>query len=263
MRKAIILSVFGGILGLAASAKADVIDPTKDPTRNAVLNWFKANNKDGANAKVVDWLAKLIDADVSKGRNFSVKIGANWTKAGKAYLIQTWGGRAFLFELSDARVKALGLKPTSLSYSWLGKPKEVHSTSPVAKLSLLKIDNATGLDGSKDMTGQVSCQTLGQAGAKVYVRISFSAGGYTHSKYLPLAKLPGGTDNLKFTFSAVNKGVKTPHTGPLVVFLELVVVKSTATGMETTVVSNTVAAMVDVTAAKASTGPNELEIIKG
>jgi hypothetical protein len=91
-----------------------------------------------------------------------------------------------------------------------------------ARLSGLKIDNASSLNGTQKITGSVSCKTLNPLPNKFAVRFSYFFGTTSSSGFSYLEKSLPDHGKLTFSFNPINERDSDKKiSGPLVVFVDL------------------------------------------
>jgi hypothetical protein len=237
-----------------SAAPAEKLRPESLPDRlhREVVRWIRTHVRyepdDPYFLKVLEQIGK----DVREKRNLSLSVGAGLMKSGTAHQITAFAGELFVFELSAARAKALGLNRTGAQYSIAGSSRIDQRASPaVMKLGAPRFDGGELLDGKKDITGQIPCRPL-RPGSKAYaLRLSFRLNSAWTHKFHHLKELPGKEGPLTFSFSGFNSDPKDkPYSGPVAVFVDLCTVTEKAGQIDIKIYSNSVAQMVDVAAPK-------------
>jgi formylglycine-generating enzyme required for sulfatase activity len=232
-------------IGVNEDSGGDKIDGGEDSARNKAIAWIKANNAFGPTAQIVRDLSGAIDDAEEKRNNFDVTLGSGLTKSGKATSLHLFSGNFFVFELTDAQAKQLGVKEKA---TIVRTPKRHdRSEDPIAKLDGLKFDSGLTLDVSKKITGQVKVHSLEDTDPeeKFALRLSYQGGAIFY--YFPeLLPLKSKVQVLKFSFEPIAAAGVQKFSGPMPVFLDLCVVKKNDDGFnEIITLSNSVAAMVD------------------
>jgi hypothetical protein len=248
MRLALTVGLMGGIVFSLPAPSAGDGDSSTSEVRRAIVNWVTENNLQGAGARWLPELTKQIDTDLQAGTNVSLAFGAKTVKGGKAALLHTWAGKVYQFRLSEAQAQAMGLKPGDITYSQKAKRTERQAPRLLAQLARPRVKNANKLDATKRITGDVFVRNPGKMPDKFALRISYSVNGHTTSKLLYPEQFPSESGRLNFSFEPMidlSKGDK-PVVGPVVVFLDLCLIKANDKGVEVTLLSNSVAKLLDV-----------------
>jgi hypothetical protein len=262
MKRALCLGLMGAALFSLPALNAGDGDSSNAEVRRAIVKWVTDNNLQGAQARWLPELTKQIDTDLQAGTNVSLAFGARTVKGGKAALLHTWAGKVYLFRLSEARAQARNLKPGDITYSQGAKRSDRPAPRLLAELVRPLVDNATKLDATKQFTGDVFVRNPGKMPDKVAVRISYSVNGHTTSKFMYPPQVPTKSGRLRFSFDPMvdlAKGDK-PVAGPVVVFIDLCLVKASDKGVEVTLLSNSVAKLVDVVTEGNAGGPRAMPI---
>jgi hypothetical protein len=224
-------------------------DLAQTPLRQKAVEWIKTkahyNPDDESFAKILS----QIDKDIKDEKYFTVALGSDLVKSGKPQLVFGFAGELFVFELSGARAKKLGLGAFDADYATAGgKRLDKRKAKPAAKLEVPEIKNASRLNRNKKITGQVACETL-RPGKRTYaLRLSYQVGGSWTHQFYPLNKLPSkkkGTFRFSFKPLATGKDDRT-FAGPVALFLDLCTLKQKAGSTEIRIYSNTVGLLVDV-----------------
>src|SRR5262249_10824265 len=124
-----------------------------DPARRQASAWLRAGIRSGPRSRFVRQMEELMDEALEEGEDVWLTCGAGQLRSGKAAQVVLFGGLFFVFELSTAQARQLGLEPTSTRLSRnrrLGQRRQ----KPLAELSDVRFDGS--LDGGKPITGQVS-----------------------------------------------------------------------------------------------------------
>ena len=210
----------------------------------SAVSWLKNNNAFGPDHVIVSDLGKRVYQSLGMGRHFSLFLGKNLIKSGKASVAASWNDQLFLFELSDEQWSVLGLGPGSAQvkegsvfYDRVKNPRSV-------TISDLRIADWPNIDGMREVTGVVTCEQKGLSGNKLALRMAFSAWGSTEAKffYVDTLKEQG---KIQFRFPAINDQEGRLICGPLVVFCDLCEVQGHRPG-EITVLSNPLALLLNV-----------------
>jgi len=108
---------------------------------------------------------------LTKGKGFELSIGGGLLKSGKPTLLTTRGGQLFVFEYTDAQVKACKLKDRSIIFKETIDHRGPIRATPDVELSDLRIDGADEIDPIKRVTGKVAYRVLGQSNGNLALRI--------------------------------------------------------------------------------------------
>ncbi|MBY0528203.1 MAG: hypothetical protein K2R98_32710 [Gemmataceae bacterium] len=232
-------------LGLVLSSGMGA-EPATDAARNQMVEWMKANNAWGPNSGVVNTMRNEIDNDVRDNRNYCVGFGNELTRSKKPYLLYSFSGQFYVFELTDTQARELEISPRGNSYSTLSVNRDQRVAPSLVQIAKPSIDNARGIDGTKPLTGKVSLKLLNSLPANTAVRLCYSAGGSTSCLFHYLDNLPQKDGEVSFSFKPINAEREKKVVGPLVVFIDLCTVRQVNGQVEIKVLGNTQGIMLEV-----------------
>jgi DNA-binding beta-propeller fold protein YncE len=245
MRRAVIVVCL--IAWLAPATRAEKRLPDTERTLSKASNWIKQNNRFGPDDQLVADVRRLLARDLSRFNDLTLTFGPGLMKSGKVQRLEVRAGQLFVFQLSDRQARHLGLARKEWIYSQGTQLRDLREAPAPVRLTRLTLDGGKKLDGSKPLSGQVSCRVAPPPGKKVALRLSFSLRRATHSLfYYPKDDLTQQTKTIRFSFDAIEDGKQAPYSGPLVLFVDLCLVNDRGSTIETTILSNTRAVLVDV-----------------
>ncbi len=159
------------------------------------------------------------------------------------------------FHLTEPQAKSLEFNDATIP-TYMGGHAEKISDKPVARLSDVVIDNADKIDGSKKITGTVSCKTLARSSDQYVIRIWYvdHKSGSTPRKpgldATNISSVPGKlpeNGKVKFSFNLDDSpGLSHGYKGALVVFVSLCKFTPTPDGLEPTFYSNTLGTVINI-----------------
>lgn len=244
------LAALGLFLAPVAVVLAQATIPDSRAARDKIVAWIRANNKWGPDHAIVRDTSEQVDADIGRVNNLTLTYGSGLTRSGRPCQLCVWAGQFFAFELTNDQAKALGTGPSSMSYTTGTKQRDRRQTPPAVIISKPGLRDAQNLDGKADVSGAVTFKASGPLPEKSAIRMSFEVGQSTTSRFQYLdGGLPADGKLLTFAFKGINadraKGEK-DFAGPLVLFFDLCTVKEKDQAVEVTILSNSVAGLVDV-----------------
>ncbi len=227
--------------------RAEDIDPSQDPARQKAVAWIKENNKFGVDAQIVTDMTEAIDKALSAGENFAITFGEHLLSGGTPVQIVYWDGEFLVIPLTAEQARAVDLKESSVDLV-TNKGRAKREPVKVATIQSVKFDNPSSVDGSKPVTGEVTCDITGTMPSNAAVRVAYFKGSAVSSGFSYPDNLKGsGTVTVKFSVSAINSDSDAKkHYGPLPVFIDLCTIKEEGGNVNVRVISNTVGDLITV-----------------
>jgi WD40 repeat protein len=224
--------------------------PDPKAARDKLVAWVRANNRYGPDSAMVRDTAQMVDAEVTKVNSLTFTFGKGQTRSGKGYQLIIWAGQFFVFELTDDQLKSLDIDSDTTRVQTGTRHLDRREVAPLVQIERPKLDGGTSLDGKKAVSGEVAFKATKQLPKGLAVRLSYVGPGGTVGQFQYLEKgLPENAATVPFRFKAINSEGDSDDkdiAGPLVLFLDLCTVDDTKDFPEVTILSNTVALLVDV-----------------
>jgi hypothetical protein len=227
--------------------------PDTRAARNKIVGWVKSNGRFGPDSGMVRDVSEMLDADIGKYNNLTLIFSQGLLRSGAAFQINYWAGDVFTFRLSPQQAKRLDLKGSTFRYAQGTSALDERRSPPQVTLSQLKIENAENLNVRKRITGDVSFKILEKPAEKLALRISYSTNGHTTSSFKHLDnELDSGSGSLHFTVGAIapdrdQRKENESYAGSVAVFVDLCRIAEVRDGVHATIVSNSLASLVDMT----------------
>jgi hypothetical protein len=244
--KKLLFALAAALLIPTWTAGADNTDPAQNPARRKAVAWIKENNRYGVDAQIVTDMTEVIDKAVSAGQNFAMSFGETLLSGGAPAQIVSWDGEFLVIPLTVQQARAMGIESSSVSVSTNNSQKR--DPTPPLKVQSVKFDNPDSVDGSKPLTGELTCEIVGTLPNQPAVRVSRMAGGTTQSGFSYPDNLKGsGVVTVKFSVPAVNSDSdKKKYYGPLPVLVDVCTIKQDGGNVDMRVISNTIAKLITV-----------------
>jgi hypothetical protein len=244
---------------LAPMLEALAAAPTKPPPppgprdiREQAVEWVRANNSFGPDSQVVPTLAKDLQDRIGPNQGYILILGSGAVKSKKATALAGWNGALFVFELTDAQVRALNLPDLGRITQNIPAAPDAGRGDAVATLTAVRITDAAALDSARKLTGTLSYKPTGKVTGFVWVRVRLwcmggSLRGAEAYQRIGTA-LPAGGEYPLALPSLAEAGLK--HTGPLMAFVELTSYDNPDRRGKPLVVSNPLMVLLDVAPSK-------------
>jgi hypothetical protein len=224
--------------------------PVARAPRDRALDWVAEHAAAPAD-KVVDEAKKLLDARVKEGMAFTLALGDGLLKEKKSVVLAGWEGELFAIELSAEQARSLKVAERDLALAAFPEPAGRRSEKPPFVLSDLRVSGA----GPK-LAGTVAYRRGEAPAGALVLRLSYLGGPSLRTQQDPVeAKAVSGT--LAFSVPAPT-GAEPAPTGLVVLVVE--VCSAAGAGKPEAVLSNAVAAVVNLPAAPPKGGLAELQL---
>jgi hypothetical protein len=231
------------LLGIALGNETDQ-EAARGSSREKAIAWLRANNAFGPRHRMVQQLVKGLE-DADGGKAFFVRLGTRQVKSHKPTLLAGRNGAFQVFEV-----------PPELAGKWVPElMTEVKVTAPLEEevtplpcviLDKLQFDSATALPGRQKLTGTVAFRRRAAVEGDLGLRLTFMAGEYTYTRSYRLDRdLPEDKGLLNFAFPSL-QGATYQVNGVVPVFVELCVFSVPGPRVKATVLSNSVAALLNI-----------------
>lgn len=236
-----------GYLAAAETARAEDTDPAQNPARQKAVAWIKENNAYGVDARIVKDMTDVIDKAVLAHENFALSFGEKLLSGGAPAEIVSWDDAFLVVPLTPEQARQMDLKPSGVDVV-TNKTHAKRAESPAVEVQSVKFDNAANVDGSKKLTGELTCKIVGKMPESPAIRLSYFKGSATSSGFSYPDNLRGnGAVTVKFSFSPINSSDDKKKTyGPLPAFVDVVTVKEKGGNVDVNVISNTVGELLTV-----------------
>jgi hypothetical protein len=241
-----VVAVYAGL----ASAQDQRRD--RDNMRRQAVEWFKAVNSGGAYGPMVPGVSRKVGSAMEEGRHAYIILPGDLSKTGRAHYGLTWAGAFHAFELTSDQARRMGISAGSVVTGSGARRSDVRAPQPLVQLNELRIERADNLPGDQPITGSVKCQALdSHVWGSLVLRLSYKTKGSTTEVTSPFSGLP--VDGvLKIKVDAINGDRAEPHEGPLPVFVDVCRENGVGHDRTLTVISNTLAVLLDVQSARPS-----------
>ncbi|MCE9546423.1 MAG: hypothetical protein K8T25_13015 [Planctomycetia bacterium] len=241
-----LLCAAGALLGISATLSAETKLPATDEAKSQMIDWLRNNNKFGPDDTFVKQIGDQIASDIDNVNLLELTIGSGMTRSGKTCRVCAFAGEFFAFEMTDGQGEAAGTKPSSVDYSTGTKTRDRRESPPIAKVSELAINNAAALNGGDKVTGTVTVDVTGELPKmKPALRLTVLAERNTKSSFV-YPEVKAGSNKLDFSFGPLNDADGKPIKGPYVVYIDFCTVNADGGKVETNLLGNTVATLVNV-----------------
>jgi hypothetical protein len=209
------------------------------------VDWIKENNRWGVDAPIVKDMTGQIDSAITAHENFCMTLGEHLLSAGSPVYVTSWDGEFMIIPLTAEQARAMEVGESSASFA-THKWTAVRDASPVLSVQSVTFENADNVDGSKSVSGELTCQITGDLPEGPAIRISYGKNNSTVASYSYPKDLKGsGQVTVKFSMSAVNsKDDEKKYHGPLPVFVDVCTINQQSG--DTRIISNTVARLITV-----------------
>jgi hypothetical protein len=189
--------------------------------RDKAVAWVIAHTGKDSDTGIVQNMTKIIDTEITKRHNLSLRFGSGLTVSGKMEQMWLFTGQLLGVQFTDEQAEQLDKDRMSVSSESHLRREKIAETR-AARLSSLKIDNASSLNGSQKITGSVSCKTLNPMPKKFALRLSYFTGESSITGFFYLENSLPDDGKLTFTFVPINEpDAEKKFSGPLVVFVDL------------------------------------------
>jgi hypothetical protein len=246
------------VLGPAPHVLAQAKTPDTAEASKKAAEWVRDNNAFRKDHPLAKDMAKMIEQEVGRVNNLKLTFAPDLMKSGKAHELHLWAGEVFVFPLNNDQARRLALKRGEVRVDRGPNARDLRARTAPVKLGKLTLTGGAALDGARPTTGKLVIEVVAPPQKPVALRLAYTVGGRTtaHYHHLP-AGLKKGAQEVSFKFGPINGGGRPPHAGPVVVFVEACEVANKGGGVEVTILSNTLAQLVDVTggAGLAKPGP--------
>jgi peroxiredoxin len=247
-------AVIGRLVAIADAEKkgvspSDINVPQVVPGTGllAATEWIKTNNSFGPDSFIARDLPQKINGNIAKGfQNVSVIFGPGLVESGKANWLNIWDDQMFVFELTATQARTLKLKDKDVQVT-TSRRSSLQAPALSFKLEQPTINDSTRIQGTSNLTGEVTCTGLGTDSDRNVVRVSYRKGESTTSSFHYLEQPPTGSKlTLSFSVAAINPPNQPAHRGPLVVFIDVCSIVQGNGTTSVTSMSNAVAVLVNV-----------------
>jgi hypothetical protein len=228
-------------------ARADDEDPSQNPARQKAVAWIKENNRYGVDAQIVTDMTEVIDKAVTAKENFALSFGERLLSGGSPVQLASWDNELLVIPLTARQAREMDLKESSVNLV-TNKSHAKRDPAPVANVQSIKFNDSSHINGSKPITGELTCQITGAMPDKAAVRVSYFKGSAVSSTFAYPDNLKGnGAITVKFTVSPVNSQSDTKKQyGPLPVFVDLCTIKEEGGNVNVRVISNSIAEVINI-----------------
>jgi serine/threonine protein kinase len=221
---------------------------TRRDIRDKMAAWVAQNHAFQPGRQFPEKTVTQLDDRLKRNVGFIYELGAGMVKSNRPTIVLGRCGTLHVFALTNAQARNFKVASNTVVHSDL-RDDDILSTQAPFELSELVIDNALQLDGDQPITGTVTVRNLGFKGPPV-LRLGYEAADRWNSYTLPLTEeLPAGPTPLQFAVGCLNNKEIGRRVGPYVVCLEFCSMKNTKDRPTVTVLSNSVAAVVNVSRA--------------
>jgi hypothetical protein len=215
--------------------------------RDEAVAWVRSNCRWGPGHRLVADSARDIDSRLHLIGGFQLGFGPLVLKSARATLLAGHPGGLFVVELPDWLAREGQLEGTKVTFiaSRRGSGGEVRPANPRVWLSALAVSHADHLDAPRVMTGTLAYRVGSGSPGRLGLRRTVYWEQYRRVVVAFPEQLQSTTEGvLSFTLPSIANADVQPR-GPLLVFVEV----SRQQGDHVVIESNTVAALVNVTAA--------------
>lgn len=217
--------------------------PHADTLHKQAVAWLKQKTTSN---RLASELGKSIQEKLQGGRDFSMILGPNLTKSGKAVYMTVWGDKVFTFELSSKQQAQLGVRPGGTIVIEGIPEREVGRTPDLIKLDNLSIEGGKRLKSSKELVGWFTFSVKGKFEGESVVRVSCLVGGQKVTQYHHLQGGLPASERVTFRLKPIHEVSGKATTGPAIIFVDLCSAMEASGGIDHTVRSNALAVLVDL-----------------